>query len=79
MKTVGQYIEAKQLSPEGYNTINNDQEIESTYQTKAGDEMIVFGMGEGQIIVPVGGTSTFQSMEISEFLALPNESDWKKV
>lgn len=66
-----------ELSPEGYDSINDEQEIEAVYRTKAGDEMIVFGMGEGQIINPVGGTSAFQRMEISYFLSLPSESDWE--
>jgi hypothetical protein len=76
--TVRQYIQEHDLSPEGYDDINDDQEIESIYRTPAGDEMIVFGLGQGQIVNPRGGGSVAQNGDIADFLSLPNESDWVK-
>lgn len=76
MTTVGQWIAAFGLSPDGYDTRNDGQEIEATYRNARGDEMIVFGLGEGRIIHPINGTSVYESGPISDYLALPNNRDW---
>lgn len=76
--TVGDYIRYHNLLPDGYDNINDEQEIEATYTTPKGDEMIVFGAGQGRIISPAGATSIFESGDIDEYLELGNNRDWSK-
>ena len=79
-ETVGHWISKRSLSPESYDSINDDQEIEQRFRTPSGDEMIVFGMGEGRIInVRSGGGSLFESGDINEYLNLENNQDWTEL
>lgn len=75
--TVGEWIQERELSPDGYNPINNDQPVESEYRTRAGDEMIVFGQGTGWVINTVHNGSVFVQGDIQDFLADKNQSDWE--
>ncbi len=79
-QTVGEYLAQHDLSPDGgYDAVNDEQVIEAIYRTRKGDEMIVFGMGCGRIIVPIsGGGSVFDRGEIEDYLVLENNSDWIK-
>ena len=79
MNTVGQWIEKRNLSPDGYDPINDDQEIERELHTPSGDEMIVFGTGTGRIINPIGSAgSIYESGDIEDYLVLENNQDWEK-
>ena len=73
--TVGHYLTGKQISPDGYDKVNNDKEIESRYWTPNGAEMVTFGLGEGLIIVMPSGYSSFKSMLIDDFLSDPVEQE----
>ena len=77
-KTVGGWIKERELTPDGYDPINDDHPIEAVYRTKAGSEMIVFAYGEAWIIDPHNASSGFHTGDIRDFLALPNNQDWIK-
>ena len=76
--TVGHYIAGQEICPEGYDEINDEQDVESFYRTATGDEMMVYGLGTGLIIVSANGGSHHEATDIEDYLAVPSNSDWEE-